>query len=107
MIVVLHKHKIAHGKRVGFTYMYICCRKTHGQLQYHQNVYFCKKLEDIQMLLQLSECLSATNLCEQITFPTRNFMFMQPNRNSDKISLNLKTWKSINLRTMHIYMDTL
>ena len=28
-----------------------------------------EKLEDIQMILQLSECLSATNICEQNTFP--------------------------------------
>ena len=37
MIVVLHKHKIARGKRVAFTY--ICCRKTLAQ---------CCKLEDIK-----------------------------------------------------------
>ena len=36
MAVVLHKHKIAHGKHVLFTF--ICCRKALGQLQYHLNV---------------------------------------------------------------------
>ena len=30
---------------------------------------FCETLEDIQMILQLSECLSATNICEQNMLP--------------------------------------
>ena len=70
MTVVLHLRKIAHGKCVVFTY--ICCWKTYRQLQYNLNIlllYFCEKLEDIQMILQLSECLSATNICEQNKFP--------------------------------------
>ena len=33
MTVVLHKHKVTHGKCVVFTY--ICCRMTSGQFQYH------------------------------------------------------------------------
>ena len=48
---------------------------------------FCEKLEDIQMILQLSECLSAINICEQITIPTCDFMFMQHNNDFDKVSL--------------------
>ena len=52
------------------------------------NVYFfCEKLEDIQMILQLSECLSAANICEQNMFPMCDFMFMQHNSHSDKVSL--------------------
>ena len=38
---------------------------------------FLWKTEDIQMTLQLSECLSATNIWEQNLFPTCDFMFMQ------------------------------
>ena len=47
----------------------------------------CKKLEDIQMILQLSELLSATNICEQNTFSTCDFIFMQHNCHSDKVIL--------------------
>ena len=46
-----------------------------------------EKLEDIQMILQLSECLSATNICEQNTFPACDVMFMQLISHSDKVSL--------------------
>ena len=45
------------------------------------------KLEDIQKILQHSECLSATNICEQNMFPTCDFMFMQHNSHSDKVIL--------------------
>ena len=65
MIVVLHKHKIAHGKRCVYTY---CFRKTPRLFQYHLNVIFCEKQEDIQIILQLSECLSATNIYNLIFF---------------------------------------
>ena len=49
---------------------------------------FCKKKQkDIQMILQLSKCLSATNICEENMFPTCDFMFIQHNSHSDKVSL--------------------
>ena len=35
--------------------------------------FFYEKLEDIQMILQLSECLSATNICGQNMFPRMLF----------------------------------
>ena len=57
----------------------------------------------IQMILQLSKCLSATNICEQNTIPMCDFMFMQHKTYSDKVS----TCKSINLQTIHIYMGSL
>ena len=41
--------------------------------------------EDIQMILQLSECLSATSIYEHNTFPAYNFMFMQLNSHSDMV----------------------
>ena len=44
----------------------------------------CEKLGDIQMILQLSECLSATNICEQNMFSRWDFIFMQYNSHSDK-----------------------
>ena len=50
MTVVLHKHKIACGKHVLLSY--ICCRK---------HLDSCNK-NDIQMILQLSICLSTTNI---------------------------------------------
>ena len=46
---------------------------------------FLRKMEDIQMILQLSECLSATNICEQDTFLTCDFIFMQYNSHSDNV----------------------
>ena len=57
---------------------------------------FCEKLEDIQMILQLSECLSATNICEQNTTPMCDFMFMQHNSHSDKNILKSKDLKVYN-----------
>ena len=94
MTVVLHKHKIAHWKHVLFRY--ICCRKALCQLQNHfMSSSFSQKL-DIQMILQLCGCLSATNICKHHTFST----FMQHNnhkRQDTCMSLNLKTCKSINL----------
>ena len=36
-----------------------------------------RKTENIQMILQLSECLSAAEVCEQNTLPMCDFMFMQ------------------------------
>ena len=62
-----------------------------------------KQLEDIQMILQLAECLFAINTCEQNMIPTCHFMFMQHNSHSDKVSL----CKSINLQTIYIVMDSL
>ena len=102
--VVFHKHKIAHGKCVVFTH--ICCRKTPTLLENHLNVcfFFLRKIEDTQMILQQSECLSATNICGQNTLLPCNFIFMQHNSHSDMVeslnlkSLNLKTCKLINIR---------
>ena len=48
---------------------------------------FNEKLEDIQMISQLSECLSATKIREQNMFPACDFMFMQLNINSHRVSL--------------------
>ena len=45
----------------------------------------CEKLGDIQMILQLSESLSATNMCEQSMFSRCDFIFMQYNSHSDKV----------------------
>ena len=45
--------------------------------------FFNEKLEDIQMILQLCDYLSAMNVCEQNTFPTCHFMFMQLKNHSD------------------------
>ena len=39
------------------------------------------------MILQLSEGLSATNICEQNMFLMCDFMIMQHNSHSDKVSL--------------------
>ena len=85
MTVVLHKHKIAHWKHVLFTY--ICCRKALGQLQYHFCLPVFRKKLDIQMILQLSGCLSATNICKHHTFSMSDFMFMQHNNHNDKVCL--------------------
>ena len=69
---------------------------------------FLRKMEDIQTILQRSECLSAAKICGQNMFLMCNFIFMQHNSHSDKVkSLNLKTCKSINLKPIHIYMDSL
>ena len=43
------------------------------------------KTEDIQMILQLSQCLSSTNICGQNMLLMCNFIFMQHNRHSDKV----------------------
>ena len=43
MTVVLHKHEIACGKGVLFTY--ICCRKALGQLQYQNIAVFSEKTD--------------------------------------------------------------
>ena len=65
------------------------------------SVFFCEKIKDIQMILQLSKCLSATNICGQNMFLMCDFI-------SDRVkSLILKTCKSINLQTIHISMDSL
>ena len=37
--------------------------------------------------LQLSECLSATNICEQNMFPMCYLMFMQHTSHSDEVSI--------------------
>ena len=62
-----------------------------GQLQQQQNVLLFAK--NIKLTLQLSECLSATNICEQNTYPTCDCLFMPRNSHSDKVlygqSLNL------------------
>ena len=63
--VVLHKHKIAHGKRCVYTY---CFRKTPRLSISFECYFFCEKHEDIQIILQLSECLSATNIYNLIFF---------------------------------------
>ena len=47
----------------------------------------CEKRGDIQMTLQLSECLSVTNICEQNTFARCDFIGMQHNSHSGKVSL--------------------
>ena len=51
--------------------------------------FFCEKLEDIQMTLQLSKCLFATNICgkKKKKISTCDFMLMQYNSHSDKVSL--------------------
>ena len=55
--------------------------------------------EDIQIILHLSKCLSATNICGQNMLLTCDFIFIQHNSYSDRIkSLNLKTCKSITYR---------
>ena len=64
-VLVLHKNKIAHEKRVLLTY--ICYRKALGQLQYHLNVFQIFAL-DIQLMLQLSRCLSVTNISKHNMF---------------------------------------
>ena len=48
---------------------------------------FRKKKIDIQMILQMFECLSATDMCKHSTFSTCDFMFMQHNSHFDKVSL--------------------
>ena len=53
---------------------------------------YCEKLEDIQMILQLSECLSATNICEQNMFSTCDFILMQHNSHSDKVTLYARSF---------------
>ena len=76
MTRVLHKHKIAHRNRALFTY--ICCRKALGQLVaiWFECLPAFRKKIDIQMILQLSGCISATNICKHM-FSTCEFMFMQ------------------------------
>ena len=60
------------------------------------------------MNLQLSVCLSATNMTKHNMFSMWDYMFMQHNDHFNKgVSLNLKTGKSMNLQTIHIYMDSL
>ena len=90
-------------KCVVFTHIW--CRKTPTLLENHLNVcFFLRKIEDTQMILQQSECLSATNICGQNTLLTCNFIFMQHNSHSDMVeslnlkNLNLKTCKLINIR---------
>ena len=60
-------------------YIYLLQKDTHT----FASLMFCKNLEDIQMILQQSECIFATNIhvCEQNMIPTCNFMFMQHNWN--------------------------
>ena len=72
-----------------FVHVYICCRKALRQLQYHLNVFqfFCKKLLDIQLILQLSRCLSVTNISKHNMFGMCDFMLMQHNSHSHKVSL--------------------
>ena len=48
---------------------------------------FLRKTGRHKMILQLSECLSTTSVCEQNTFPMCDFMFMQHNSHSEKVSL--------------------
>ena len=67
---------------------------------------FCKEV-DMQMILQMSGCLELQQICKHSTFSTCDFMFMQHTSHYDKVSLNLKTCKSINLQAIHIYMDSL
>ena len=106
MIIVLHKHKIAHGKRDLFTH--ICCRKALGQLQYHLNVFqFFRKQLDIQMILQLSGCLSATNIYVNTTsFPHTILCLCNTTIIPTRYVFKFKDL-SINLQTIHIHVDSL
>ena len=60
----------------------------------------CKKL-DIQITLQLFMCLSAANICKHNTFSMCNTTVIMSRYSK---SINLKTCKSMNLQTIHIYM---
>ena len=68
-------------------YIYLLQKDTQTFAKSFAYLFFCKNLEDIQMILQLSECLFATNICEQNVIPTCDFMFIQHNSLSDQVSL--------------------
>ena len=87
MTVVLQLHKIMW--KMNYIYIYLLQKDTQRVAISFEYlfIFFFAKLADIQMKLQLLECLSATNICEQNMFPTCNFKFMQYNSHSDKVSI--------------------
>ena len=78
---MLHQQKIAHGKHVVFTY------DTWTVAISVECLISCEKWEDIQMILQLSECLSVTNICDHNTFARCDFVYMQHSSHSGTVSL--------------------
>ena len=66
MTIVLHKDKIAHGKRV--FHMYLLLKDTQIVAVSFECVPVFRKQLDIQMILQLSGCLPAKNICKHNTF---------------------------------------
>ena len=90
-----------------YVYIYLLQKDTRTVALSLECLFFSRIMENIQ-ILQLSECLSATNIYGQNTFLTCDFIFMQHNSHSDKFkSLNLRTCKSINLQSIHIYIDSI
>ena len=87
MTVVLHKHKIANEKCAVCIHIFVAERHRGIYSIIFACLFFFEKLEDIQMILQLSRCLFATNIYEQNMIPMYDFMFMQHTSYSDKISL--------------------
>ena len=71
-----------------YVYLYLLQKDTQTVAISVECLISCEKLEDIQTILQLSECLSATNICEQNTFSMGGFISLQHNSHSDKVSLN-------------------
>ena len=65
---MLHKHKIACGKIYG-VYIYLLQKDNRKVAISFECLIFCEKTGRHKMILQLSECLSATNICEENMFP--------------------------------------
>ena len=66
-------------------YIYLLKKYTQTVAISFECLIFCEKLDNIQMILQLSECLSAINICEQNTIAMCDFMFMQHKSHSDMV----------------------
>ena len=99
---MLDKHKITHGKHVLFPYFLQQGTQT-AAISFKCHPVFVKNWT---FRLYVSFCNKY--IIKHHIFSTYDFMFMQHNSHSDRVkSLNLKTCKSINLQTTHIYMDNL
>ena len=85
MTVVLHTNKIAPGKSVRFAYLLQKGTRTVA-ISFECLPVFHKKLDN-QLILQLSSCLSVTNISKHNMFSMCNFLLMEHNCLSYKVSL--------------------
>ena len=105
---MLHKNKITLEKHVLFTY--ICCRKSLGQLQYHNIIWISSSFtQGIRHSTDIATI--RVSFCNKYMYKTQHIFHVrfyvdaaqQSFLQSKSINLKTRTWMSINLKTIHIW----